>query len=274
MDCNSFEEGVKLSNEFKDLNVAITGADGGIGQELSRHFGKLGAKIFAIDKNSSVTDFTNVLSKENISAIPFICDIADAKAIQKGFLDFSTNHGEIDILINNAGFSAHPTLDKTNPEEWAFDINGNLNGAYNCVYAVLAGMKRKGKGSIVTVGSVNGLSSLGDPAYSAAKAALISMTKAIAMENGRYGIRANIVLPGTVRTPLWNKRAEKDPKVLETLVKWYPLARIAEPSDVSNAVAFLASDAASAITGVALPVDCGLTAGNIVMSRELTLENF
>ena len=182
--------------------------------------------------------------------------------------------GDVDILVNNAGFSDHPTIEKTTPSEWAFDINGNLNGAYNCVHTVLPGMKKKGKAAIVTIGSVNGLSALGDPAYSAAKAALISMTKAIAMENGRYGIRANIVLPGTVRTPIWTARAAKDPQVLKTLMRWYPLARIAEPSDVANAVAFLASDAAAAITGIDLPVDCGLTAGNIVMSRELTLENF
>ena len=182
--------------------------------------------------------------------------------------------GEVDILVNNAGFSDHPTIEKTTPADWAYDVNGNLNGAYNCVHTVLPGMKEKGKAAIVTVGSVNGLAALGDPAYSAAKAALISMTKAIAMENGRYGIRANIVLPGTVRTPICNARAAKDPEVLKTLMRWYPLARIAEPSDVANAVAFLASDAASAITGVELPVDCGLTAGNIVMSRELTLENF
>ena len=182
--------------------------------------------------------------------------------------------GYVDILVNNAGFSEHPTIGKTPPDAWSHDINGNLNGAYNCVYAVLPGMKKKGKAAIVTVGSVNGLSALGDPAYSAAKAGLISLTKAIAMENGRYGIRANIVLPGTVRTPLWNARAAKEPGVLETLMRWYPLRRIAEPSDIANAVAFLASDAASAITGIELPVDCGLTAGNIVMSRELTLEDF
>ena len=142
------------------------------------------------------------------------------------------------------------------------------------MHSVLPGMQKRGKGSIVTIGSINGLTALGDPAYSAAKAALISMTKAIAMENGRFGIRANIVLPGTVRTPIWNERATKDPSILKNLIRWYPLARIAEPSDIANAVLFLASDQASAITGAELVVDCGLSAGNIVMSRELTLEEF
>jgi NAD(P)-dependent dehydrogenase (short-subunit alcohol dehydrogenase family) len=135
-------------------------------------------------------------------------------------------------------------------------------------------MRAKRGGVIVNVGSVNGLVALGGPAYSAAKAGMISMTRSLALEYGRYGVRANIVLPGTVRTPLWNKRTKKNPKVLATLERWYPLGRIVEPTDVARAVAFLASDDASAITGVALPVDCGLTAGNIIMARELTLEDF
>ena len=127
---------------------------------------------------------------------------------------------------------------------------------------------------IINIGSVNGVAALGDPAYSAAKAGMISMTRSLAQEYGRFGIRVNIVLPGTVRTPIWDERARKDPSVLRTLERWYPLGRIVEPSDIVNAVAFLASDLAAAITGVALPVDCGLTAGNIVMARELTVEDF
>ena len=103
---------------------------------------------------------------------------------------------------------------------------------------------------------------------------MISLTRSLAQEYGRHGVRANIVLPGTVRTPAWQRRASKDPKVLETLKRWYPLGRIVEPIDVARAVAFLASDAASAITGVALPVDCGLMSGNMVMAGELTLEDF
>lgn len=153
-------------------------------------------------------------------------------------------------------------------------MKGNLNGAYFCAHAVLPVMQDKGIGSIVNVGSVNGLGALGDPAYSAAKAGMISMTRSLALEYGRFGIRVNIVLPGTVRTPIWDDRAKKEPQVLATLKRWYPLGRIVEPIDVARAIAFLASDHAAGITGAALPVDCGLTAGNIVMARELTLEEF
>ena len=84
-------------------------------------------------------------------------------------------------------------------------------------------MKERRAGAILNIGSVNGLYALGDPAYSAAKAGMINFTKALALEYGRFGIRANIVLPGTVRTPLWEERASRNPKVLEELVRWYPL---------------------------------------------------
>jgi NAD(P)-dependent dehydrogenase (short-subunit alcohol dehydrogenase family) len=163
---------------------------------------------------------------------------------------------------------------ESDPAGWRDDIAGNLNGAYHCVHAVIGDMVARRAGSIVCVGSVNALGALGDPAYSAAKAGLVSLTRALALEYGRYGIRANIVLPGTVRTPIWEQRAAKNPEVLATLKRWYPLGRIVEPIDVARVIAFLASDAAAAVTGVALPVDCGLSAGNLVMARELTLEDF
>ncbi|CAN5325323.1 SDR family oxidoreductase [soil metagenome] len=251
---------------FTGKVVAITGAAGGIGQALCRHFAGEGAAIAAIDKNDTVA---------NINADAFaIADIGDAEAVKSAFAKLVSKLGPIDILINNAGFSDHPTFARTDPKGWETDVNGNLNGAYYCAHAVLPGMLEKRGGSIVAIGSVNGIGALGDPAYSAAKAGMISLTRSLALEYGRYNIRSNIVLPGTVRTPLWVRRAAKNPEVLSQLVRWYPLGRIVEPEDVARVTAFLASDAASAVTGAALPVDCGLSAGNIVMARELTLEDF
>src|SRR5262249_8968420 len=145
---------------------------------------------------------------------------------------------------------------------WQEDIAANLNGAFACVHAVLPQMVARRGGNIVTVGSVNGLAALGDPAYSAAKAGMISMTRSLAQEYGRFGSRANIVLPGTVRTPVWDERRAKDPEVLKRLERWYPLRRLVEPEEVAQVIAFLASDLASAITGAAIPVDCGLMSGN------------
>ena len=259
---------------FEGKTVAITGAAGGIGQSLCRYFASQGAAIGAIDISPALPEFAKELVASGVTTSHAVADIGDREAVAKAIAGIAAEIGDINILVNNAGFSSHPTFARTDPQSWQHEVNGNLNGAYYCAHAVIPAMKAKGGGNIVAIGSVNGLGALGDPAYSAAKAGLISLTRSLALEYGRFNIRANIVLPGTVRTPLWERRAAKDPSVLETLRRWYPLGRIVDPDDVTAAVGFLASDGARAITGAALPVDCGLTAGNIVMARELTLENF
>jgi NAD(P)-dependent dehydrogenase (short-subunit alcohol dehydrogenase family) len=259
--------------DFQDKVVAITGASGGIGRELCKYFGDQGAAIAAIDRSDSVTAFADRLRSEGIRIESATGDIGDAGAVASAFARFAELLGPIDILINNAGVTTNASLERTTPDGFRDDVHVNLNGAYNCTYAVLPAMKTRRAGAIVNIGSVNGLAAFGDAAYSAGKAGMISLTKALALELGRYNIRANIVCPGTVRTPLWNERASRNPAVLTQLTRWYPLGRIVEPIEVVRAVAFLASDAASAITGVVLPVDCGLMAGNIVMARELTLED-
>jgi NAD(P)-dependent dehydrogenase (short-subunit alcohol dehydrogenase family) len=258
---------------FKDKVVAITGAAGGIGQSLCRLFLDEGAKIAAIDKKASLDGLAAELNADAKRFAHAVADISEAHDVERAFASLTGALGPVDVLVNNAGGSSRRTLARTDPTGWRQDIKVNLDSAYYCAQAVIPGMLAKHSGVIINIGSVNGLSALGDPAYSAAKAAMISLTRSLAQEYGPYGIRANIVLPGTVRTPLWEKRAAKDPKVLETLRRWYPLGRVVEPVDIARAVSFLASDAASAITGVALPVDCGLTSGNIVMRGELTLED-
>ena len=259
--------------DFSGKVVLVTGAAGGIGQELCRHFGGLGAAVAALDRRPEVEAFVRGLSADGIAAAGAVADIGEMEQVEHAVKTLSTALGEVDILVNNAGVSARSSLEATSPDSWHRDLSDNLNGAYHCTSTVIPAMKAEG-GAIVNIGSVNGLTSFGDPAYSAAKAGLISLTRALAMEYGRYGIRANVICPGTVRTPLWEHRVARNPEILKELVKWYPLKRIAEPADIAKASAFLASDAAAAITGAILPVDCGLTAGNIVMSRELTLEPF
>lgn len=259
--------------QFKDQVVAVTGASGGIGRELCRFFGGEGAVIAALDVSLAVVALAEELRDAGIRSEAEVVDIGDAGAVKESFARLKAKLGEADILINNAGVSKNAALARTTPEGWADDVNANLNGAYNCAYAVLPGMQARKKGAIVNVGSVNGFSALGDAAYSAGKAGMVSLTRSLAQEFGRYGIRVNLVAPGTVRTPIWDERSKRNPGVLTQLTRWYPLGRIVEPIEVMRAVAFLASDAASAITGVSLPVDCGLMAGNIVMARELIVED-
>src|SRR5712691_10614349 len=158
---------------------------------MCRHFGSLGAVIAAVDINPRVTGFAEGLRAAGIKAAPAFIDIGDSSRVKAGFTGLVAALGPIDVLINNAGFTDHRSLHRSTPETWRDDVNGNLNGAFNCAYAVLPDMQARRAGAIVNIGSVNGLYALGDPAYSAAKAGLINFTKALAMEYGRFGIRAN-----------------------------------------------------------------------------------
>lgn len=256
-------------SEFQGKTIVITGAAGGIGLCLARWFGTRGARIVGLDRSVTSGGAVSMLEDAGIEARFLRLDIGDAEAVDAAFDEIDAP----DVLINNAGYSNHHVLRLTDAQSWTEEVNGNLNGAFYCANAAAKKMIARKSGAIINIASVNGQSALGDPAYSAAKAGMISMTRTFAQELGKYGIRSNCVMPGTVRTPLWRERAQKDPAVLKTLERWYPLGRIVEPEEVAAVVGFLASGAASAVSGATIPVDCGLSAGNIVMTRELTLED-
>lgn len=256
--------------DFTAKNIMITGAAGGIGVGLCRHFLDAGARVLALDLDAGGLDrlagAMDAGERLHVAAVD-LTDLAAVRGVVDGF-------GAIDILINNAGAAAATALVNMTPEAWAHDLGINLTAAYHCVEAVKPAMMARGAGVIVNIGTVNAMTALGHPAYSAAKAGLISYTRSLAIEYGPLGIRANIICPGTVRTQAWNARAERNPEIFTSLRKWYPLRDFPDPSDIAKAAAFLASDDARMITGVVLPVDAGLTAGNPVMAAELTLEKF
>jgi len=252
--------------------VLITGACGGIGSVLCRRFVEEGDAVLALDIDASALDR---LAKQfgELRVTPLVADLGDAAAVQQAVSAAVVKRGPVDVLVANAGAAEGLTLATTDAASWQRDIHLNLNGTYHTVEAVRASMIERACGALVLIGSVNGMAALGHPAYSAAKAGLISYTKALALELGRYGIRANIVCPGTVKTQAWQARVDKNPQVFEDLKKWYPLRDFATPDDIADAVLFLASPMARVITGVALPVDGGLMAGNRLMAQDLTLES-
>ncbi|WP_136162101.1 SDR family oxidoreductase [Sphingomonas flavalba] len=253
-------------------NILVTGAAGGIGTGLCTHFADRGARVLALDVDEA--GLAALAARRPGLVHPTVVDLLDAAAVAAAVSAFADAHGPVDVLINNAGAAAATALANLTPEAWRQDLDINLTAAYHCVEAVKPAMIARGAGVIVNIGSVNAFHALGHPAYSAAKAGLISYTRALAVEYGPLGIRANIICPGTVRTQAWNARAERNPDIFTALRKWYPLRDFPDPSDIAAAAEFLASDAARMITGVVLPVDAGLTAGNPVMAAELTLERF
>ncbi|MGF6595591.1 NAD(P)-dependent dehydrogenase (short-subunit alcohol dehydrogenase family) [Paraburkholderia sp. GAS448] len=251
--------------------VLVTGACGGIGRVLCRRFVEQGDTVLALDIDATaLAVLRDELGASHVT--PVAVDIGDAAAVRDAVAQAAQQRGPVDVLVANAGAAEGLTLATTDAASWQRDVHLNLNGTYHTVEAVRASMIGRQRGVLVLIGSVNGMASLGHPAYSAAKAGLISYTKALALELGRYGIRANIVCPGTVKTQAWQARVDKNPQVFEALKKWYPLRDFATPDDIADAVLFLASPMARVITGVALPVDGGLMAGNRLMAEELTLE--
>ena len=257
---------------FDESIVLITGATGGVGQGLCRYFCERGATVLALGRNRDLLEQLGKDMGKNYN--PVAVDVTDLSGLKATVRSVTDKTGDVNILVNNAGAATATALANLTPESWQRDINLNLTGAYHGVETVKEAMFARREGVIINIGSVNSLSTLGHPAYSAAKAGLISYTKSLAVEYGPKGIRANLLNLGTVKTQAWNERVARNPGIFEDLKKWYPLRNFAEPQDVAAVCGFLASADARFITGAIIPVDAGLTAGNPVMAAELTLEEF
>ena len=237
-------------------SVLISGAGGGIGHALVAAFRAAGAIVSGADRDATL--LADLELEHQV-----LCDLADSRATQAAIGAHIATAGAPDIVIANAGFTRAEILDHLDPDVWNAEVAINLNGAYAMTAPIIAAMAARGSGSLVFISSVNGLAHYGNPAYSAAKAGLIAYAKAIAVERGGQGVRANVVAPGSVRTPAWDHRLESNPALLDTVLPHYPLGRLVAPEEVANAAVFLSSPAASGITGTVLPVDAGLTAGNL-----------
>lgn len=255
---------------FEGRVVVVTGSGSGIGAVMARMFAEEGAAVAVVDWNAEAAE-ESAAAIRNLGqrAEALAADVSDPDDVDELFERLTDRLGQVDVLVNNAAIADGDDVLLTEPQVWDRDVAVVLRGPFLCTRAVLPGLIDAGGGAIVNIASVNGLSALGNEAYSAAKAGVINFTQSVAMRYGRHGIRANAVAPGTIRTPIWDERVERDPKVFERLAKWYPLGRVGEPEDVAKAALFLASDDAGWISGEVLRVDGGLLAGNEVMTREL-----
>lgn len=236
--------------------VLITGAGGGIGRSLVAAFQAAGAAVVGADRKASMLEGMSLVRQ-------VLFDQADSAATRAAIAADIAAHGVVDAVVSNAGFTRAEHFGQVDDAVWASEMAINLNGAYALTDPIVNAMAARGRGSVVFISSVNALQHFGNPAYAAAKAGLVAYAKAIAVERGGEGVRANVVAPGSVRTPAWDHRLAADPSLLDNVLPHYPLGRMVTPVEVANAALFLCSDAASGITGTVLPVDAGLTAGNL-----------
>jgi 2-hydroxycyclohexanecarboxyl-CoA dehydrogenase len=194
-----------------------------------------------------------------IGAAPSLLDVTQPQSSR----DLVAQHGPFAILVNNAGTDEFGFFAQTEPALWDRLIAINLTGVFACTHAVLPGMQERRRGRIVNVSSEAGrVGSSGSAVYSAAKSGVLGFTKALAIENGRYGITINAVAPGPIETPLLMSAPEAlgdiGQRIVDTMISSTNLRRLGHPDEVAAAIAFLASDDASYVTGQSLGVSGGL----------------
>jgi 3-oxoacyl-[acyl-carrier protein] reductase len=268
---------------LKGKVALVTGASRGLGRAIALALGQAGADVALTDiLIEGQNDDTEKLGQysmlaghfakqgevktrsgaEDIRAMgsrscAFKMDVADYEEVGRVVRMIETELGPIDILVNNAAVMDNlGKFEEQRPERWQRDLNVNLTGAYNCSKAFWPGMVKKGWGRIINISSVAGLMGASlQPSYGATKAGLIGLSKSLAIEAGRYGITVNTVCPGFIATEAVQLY---DERMTERIEKRTALKRMGRPEEVAEVVAFLASDAASYITGAVIPVTGGI----------------
>jgi 2-hydroxycyclohexanecarboxyl-CoA dehydrogenase len=234
----------------------VTGGASGIGAATARRLAAEGARVAVADLNEAGA--RSVASEIDGTALQM--DVTDVQSVRAAVAEL----GDVDVLVNNAGTDRFSFFVNTDEELWDFVLAVNLRGTIAVTHAVLDGMQRRGRGSIVNVASEAGrVGSQGSVVYSAAKGGVIAFTRAVARESSRFGVRVNAVAPGPIDTPLLNAAPEQLGEIGERLkagmIAATSMRRIGRPEEVAAAIAFLACDDASFVTGQTINVSGGLS---------------
>ena len=259
---------------FQRRVAIITGSGSGLGRVLAHRFAAEGAAVVVADVvEQDATTVADEISGAGGRSLAQTMDVTNAADVDAMVEAAREAFGSVEILVNNAAKATDADFLDVSEEAWDEDVAIALKGSFLCSQAVLGDMTENRSGVILNISSVNALAYFGNEAYSAAKAGILNLTRSLAVRYGPSGVRVNAIAPGTLRTPAWEQRRQKDPDVFDRVAKWYPLGRIGEPEDVAGAALFLASDEAAWISGAVLPIDGGLTAGNMEMAREIINES-
>ncbi|MCD6570496.1 MAG: SDR family oxidoreductase [Deltaproteobacteria bacterium] len=245
--------------DLRDKVALVTGAGSGIGEQTALLFAEEGAKVAVNDISfDSAQKVVGEIEKKGGNAIAIKANVASFTEVSQVVEEILETFGKVDILVNNAGIYPAKPIQEMDEEEFDMVINVDLKGVYNCTRAVVNHMIERCYGRIVSLSSVAGrVGSVANVShYAAAKAGVLGFTKSIARELARFNINANAVVPGVVDTPLLGKSRDI---LMEKVIKTNPIPRLAESREIANVIVFLASDAASYMTGSVVTVDGGYT---------------
>ena len=252
-----------MSIRFDNKVALVTGGAMGIGLATAKKFAELGAKVAILDRDVRAgEEAAKVLSSSGRAVRFFECDVSEEAGVARSVKAVGEQFGGIDVLVSNAGIQRYGDVLGTSEELWNEVMDVNLKGCFHVAKSALPLMIPLGGGAIVVVASVQAFTAVGNSAaYVTAKHALLGLVRALSLDYASKNIRVNCVCPGAIDTPMlrWAASLDAHPeKVIETCNRMHPLGRIGRPEEVANAIAFLASDWASFITGTALLVDGGM----------------
>jgi 3-oxoacyl-[acyl-carrier protein] reductase len=245
---------------LKEKVALVTGASQGIGRDTALALAAAGAKVAVAARNEEkLTALVNEITDAGGEALALKMDVANADEVKAGFKQLLEKFGRLDILVNNAAITRDGLAMRMKQDDWDAVIRTNLTGAHLCIQQALPPMMKARAGRIINITSVVAQSgNAGQANYVAAKAGLIGLTKAIAIEIASRNITVNAVAPGFIETPMTDVLSDAVKEQLKTRI---PLGRMGTPRDVTSAIIFLASDEAAYITGHVLNVNGGLLMG-------------
>jgi galactitol 2-dehydrogenase (L-tagatose-forming) len=243
--------------------AVVTGGSRGIGFEAAMALGACGAKVILASRDRSVLDESvGKLVKAGVDASRFVLDVTDSAAVTEAADTIVAEHGKVDIPVNSAGIARLNSALEMSDDEWRAVMDLNVNGMFWCCRAFGRHMVAAGKGAIVNLGSMSGLI-INRPqtaaSYMASKGAVHMLTKALAVEWAKSGVRVNALAPGYISTDMTLKMRER-PELFNVWLEMTPMGRLGETSEVAAAVLYLASPASGYVTGAILSIDGGYTA--------------